>query len=275
MKRILVGLLILVVAMAASAAPAAVQYKEAPMLAALVAKGQLPPVDQRLPKNPKVIEMIEGIGKYGGDLVVFAVNENIWEQDLQGQMGSSLFRVPRSGIGIEPDLAAGYEINSDRTAITVFLREGLKWSNGQALTSEDIRFTFEDMHFWNPPGQVQTYGAFSVDAVKVINDYAIQLISPEGLGVIPLNLADWKEMATLGDEWQNTDMGTAEYRRMGIELFNWLVNDWWGWIGMVGEVPSVIISKNKLGNVIKPGWVTGLMVSDLLMQTWMDQLYWK
>ena len=33
-------------------------------------------------------------------------------------------------MGTEPDIAAGSEINADNTAITIFLREGLKWSDG-------------------------------------------------------------------------------------------------------------------------------------------------
>ena len=36
------------------------------MLADLVKAGKLPPVDQRLPKNPMVMTGYEGIGKYGG-----------------------------------------------------------------------------------------------------------------------------------------------------------------------------------------------------------------
>ena len=38
------------------------EYKEAPMLAAMVAAGELPPVDERLPIEPKVLEAIEEIG---------------------------------------------------------------------------------------------------------------------------------------------------------------------------------------------------------------------
>lgn len=50
---------------APTAVPAA-KYQEAPMLADLVKAGKLPPVDQRLPKNPMVMTGFEGIGKYGG-----------------------------------------------------------------------------------------------------------------------------------------------------------------------------------------------------------------
>ena len=45
-------------------------------------------------------------------------------------------------MGTEPDIAAGSEINADNTAITIFLREGLKWSDGHPLTTEDIRFAY-------------------------------------------------------------------------------------------------------------------------------------
>ncbi len=43
-------------------------YQEAPMLAAMVAAGDLPPVDERLPDEPLVEEVVESIGVYGGTL---------------------------------------------------------------------------------------------------------------------------------------------------------------------------------------------------------------
>ena len=53
-----------------SQAPAAASssslYNEAPMLADMVASGDLPPVDERVPANPLVLEGMEGVGNYGG-----------------------------------------------------------------------------------------------------------------------------------------------------------------------------------------------------------------
>ena len=43
-------------------------YHEAPMLAAMVAAGDLPPVDERLPDEPLVEEVVDSIGVYGGTL---------------------------------------------------------------------------------------------------------------------------------------------------------------------------------------------------------------
>ena len=48
------------------------KYGEAPMLAALVAAGELPPVDERLPVNPSVRTPLEEVGTYGGTVRVFA-----------------------------------------------------------------------------------------------------------------------------------------------------------------------------------------------------------
>jgi peptide/nickel transport system substrate-binding protein len=42
------------------------QFHEAPMLAALVTQGKLPPVHARLPAEPLVIQPLHTIGTYGG-----------------------------------------------------------------------------------------------------------------------------------------------------------------------------------------------------------------
>ena len=42
-----------------------------------------------------------------------------------------------------PWLAESYEYNADYTEITVKMREGLTWSDGVALTAEDVKFTLE------------------------------------------------------------------------------------------------------------------------------------
>ena len=44
------------------------EYHEAPMLQELVAAGELPPVEQRLPEEVLVVEPFSEIGKYGGTL---------------------------------------------------------------------------------------------------------------------------------------------------------------------------------------------------------------
>jgi hypothetical protein len=43
-------------------------FKEAPMLEAMVTAGELPPLDQRLPREPLVIKPRDSVGSYGGTL---------------------------------------------------------------------------------------------------------------------------------------------------------------------------------------------------------------
>jgi len=47
---------------------------------------------------------------------------------------------------IEPVLAESWEISEDKKRITFTLRNGLKWSDGQPLTVDDIVFTYNDIY---------------------------------------------------------------------------------------------------------------------------------
>jgi len=123
------------------AAPAS-KYKEAPMLTELVKAGKLPPVDQRLPENPAVVEAAE-IGQYGG----------IWRR---GTLGPSDFngiaRVIDDALVIfSPDggsvvmkYAESVTPSTDFKSWTVKLRKGSKWSNGDPFTTDDIMFWYKD-----------------------------------------------------------------------------------------------------------------------------------
>ncbi len=44
---------------------------------------------------------------------------------------------------ITPWLATGYEYNAEFTEITITLRDGVEWSDGQPFTAEDVEFTLE------------------------------------------------------------------------------------------------------------------------------------
>ena len=44
-----------------------------------------------------------------------------------------------------PHIAKGWESNDDFTEWTVFLREGMKWSDGEPFTADDIMFWYENI----------------------------------------------------------------------------------------------------------------------------------
>jgi peptide/nickel transport system substrate-binding protein len=170
------------------------KYNEAPMLTALVAAGELPPVDERLPNEPYVVEPFDEIGQYGGTLNVFNLNVNPWG-DLQEEpeRGNFLLRMTEDG-EIVGDLAKGYELADDAKSITIFLREGLKWSDGAPLTADDILFMYEDMH-WDE--NVSTWGMIgAVKRVIKLDDHTVRFEMDTPYPVIVQNFHDW-----MGSDW--------------------------------------------------------------------------
>ncbi len=77
---VLIGMLLFGLLLGASGL--AQSYGEAPMLQDLVAQGMLPPVKERLPLEPLVVEPVEGIGVYGGTARTATTRATSWGDDL-------------------------------------------------------------------------------------------------------------------------------------------------------------------------------------------------
>lgn len=121
-----------------------VAYKESPMLAELVKAGTLPPVEERLPVNPVVVQPLESVGKYGGTWRTGTIEKN--GNDLRRNIGyEQLLRWTPMWDGIVPNVAESYEASDDATTYTFHLRKGLKWSDGEPFTADDVVFWYEDV----------------------------------------------------------------------------------------------------------------------------------
>ena len=46
---------------------------------------------------------------------------------------------------VQPNIAESWTVNDDATVFTFTLREGLKWSDGDDFTTEDIMFWYDHM----------------------------------------------------------------------------------------------------------------------------------
>ena len=125
-------------------APAAATAKEAPQLAEKVAKGELPPLAQRLPEEPFVTSASE-TGKYGGIYrgAHFGPAQGQVDTELLRMVG--LLRIETDLRTMRPFLAKDVQANSDFTVWTITLRKGLKWSDGKPFTSADFKFWYDDI----------------------------------------------------------------------------------------------------------------------------------
>ncbi len=85
---------------------------------------------------------------------------------------------------VEPCLAESWQISEDKKRIIFTLREGLKWSDGEPLTADDVVFTFEDVIFnkkiptdFKDSFSIGTSGSFP--QVRKIDHRRVEFILPE------------------------------------------------------------------------------------------------
>lgn len=138
------------------------EFSEAPILAEKVATGALPSIEERLPVASDVmVETMESIGKYG-EALNFTYNGKTSQWAYGKVTEEPLFRFKTDGT-IEPNVAKGFDVNEDATVFTIYLREGMKWSDGVNFTADDCIFFYEKMCL---PG---TFGKSLYECFKVTN----------------------------------------------------------------------------------------------------------
>ncbi len=171
------------------------KFNEAPTLKVKVAAGELPPVERRLPPEPVVIKPLEEVGQYGGTvhLVIDAPNRMYGDPQC--------FITPEGILGIGTDyksvvpaLAKDWEFSKDGKTLTLFLRKGIKWSDGVPFTADDLMFWYEDVLLndeltpvksqqWKPGGKLMK--------MEKVDDYTVRLHFAAPYPIIVLELAHY------------------------------------------------------------------------------------
>jgi len=209
-------------------------YTQSPFLDARVASGELPPVDERLPNEPMVREVLDEIGTYGGSLTIFSaehpnphapmVGENpeggpapIW-MDLEGNLA--------------PGLAKGWDGSDDNMSFTLHLREGAKWSNGDPLIAEDFTFMYYELQLeelgtvWGLPMPVAS--VIAVDNYTVRYEFTEPFVKTEYL-MTTYQGSDWMAFAasTWLKQWHAgyNDDAAAKAKEEGYDTWQDAVND--------------------------------------------------
>ena len=121
-------------------------YNEAPMLAAKVAAGELPPVDERLPAEPVVITPLTGVGEYGGNLSIGIGSAWSWFGDPQSAVGpETLMRIATDYTGVVPNLVRSWDWEPDGTSVVMHFVQDAKWSDGAPFSADSVMWWYNNV----------------------------------------------------------------------------------------------------------------------------------
>ena len=151
---------------------------EVPKFVDAVESGKLPPLNERLPEIPRVINLSESgreIGRHGGDLhMIMGKTRDIRQMVIYGY--ARLVGYDRN-LDLVADILESYEVE-DSKVFTFHLRPGHKWSDGHPFTTEDFRYYWEDVVNNDDLSPFGPSKAFLVDGqppiVEVIDEYTIR-----------------------------------------------------------------------------------------------------
>ena len=95
-------------------------------------------------------------------------------------------------ISIEPNWADEFTISEDAREFTFHIREGLKWSDGVPVTTEDVRFWYEDIFqttlFRESPHQNLTTNGTPLE-IEIVDDYTFTVKFADPYPLFPQILA--------------------------------------------------------------------------------------
>ncbi|NPV54878.1 MAG: ABC transporter substrate-binding protein [Firmicutes bacterium] len=184
----------LIFALTPSTALAGQGYREAPMLSELVKQGKLPPVEKRLPEKPAVVKPVEEVGQYGGVWRRYHIGAGIGTIVFNMLVYDPIVRWGLDGVSVEPNLAESWEFSRDAKSLVLRLRKGVKWSDGQPFTADDIAFWYRDIILNKEiTPQIPSWMILGGEVMKIekLNDYAVKLEFAKPYPLILENLATY------------------------------------------------------------------------------------
>ncbi|MEZ5825992.1 MAG: ABC transporter substrate-binding protein [Geminicoccaceae bacterium] len=149
--------------------------------ARILGNGDLPGVAERLPAEPLVVMPYDTVGQYGGAITGLSKGTESGTSDLLSVRHVNFVRYADDLQTVVPNVARAWAWNDDFTVLTITLRTGHKWSDGEPFTAGDVAFWYNDI-ILNPDVYDKTPDRwlFAGEPVKVeaLDDLTVQMTFP-------------------------------------------------------------------------------------------------
>ena len=166
---------------------------EPPLLAGRVASGELPPVKERLPKVPLMVGGRESIGEYGGEVRLINFDPNWFEHTYGWNTERMLVYSDFDLRTLVPNVIESWEVSDDGTTFTLHLHEGMKWSDGVPVTTEDVAFWWFDYINNDKLGYLRWWWKVGGEpaVLEVLDDYSFTFTFAGPFGSFPAQMTRW------------------------------------------------------------------------------------
>ena len=135
---------------------------------------------------------------------------------------------------IVPSLAEKWEYDKENLTYTFYLRNDVKWHDGKAFTSEDVKFTYETI--LNPEvGSEIVSNYIDIDEIQIIDNNTLKIV----LKNENVALLDYLTVGILPKHiWEGQDITTSEFNRNPIGTGPYKFSNW-------DEGQSITLIKNE------------------------------
>ncbi|MCJ7549037.1 MAG: ABC transporter substrate-binding protein, partial [Anaerolineae bacterium] len=216
---------------------------------------------------------------------------NLYANNWHQRAGSAMLEFPFYYCALNdktyPWLAESWEYNDDTTEMTLYMRKGARWADGEALDANDVVFTYGSLKAAAPDydnsGFVDTY----MKSVEAVDDYTVKFVLNEpnprwhftgctgrfdrGIVLVPEHIfstveGDWREFMyfDLEKKWP-VYSGPYTVSRMESQVKHLdLRYEWWAVdAGLVDAMPQV-------ERIVNFGWPGEEVAAQMLINNEID-----
>ena len=168
---------------------------------------------------------------------------------------STLFKRDKK-LGIENDLATGYEVSEDRLTWTVKLRDDVKFTDGEKLTSEDIVYTYE-----SAKKSGSSIDLTMVDSIKAVDEYTVdfKLNHPQSTFIEKLASVGIVPKHAHNDSFKDSPIGSGPYKFVqwdkGQQVIATVNEDYYGEKPQIEKLTLVFLDSDTAYAAVKAGEV--------------------